>query len=85
MSERHAGATGARLEAQLMSPDDTLVYEAIATLRRPVHAAEIAAVTGLDPVRIRTALAHLDELGMTVNRDSGVCIGPHDWDVRGAQ
>jgi hypothetical protein len=61
------------------------VYEAIATLRRPLSVAEIVAATGLDEETVRTSLGRLADLEMTTGGDRGVTIGPNDWDVRGAR
>lgn len=79
---RHAGG---QREAQLMSPDEVIVYEAIATVRRPMSAGDLVATTGLEEATVRSALKHLAELGMTVEGRDGTGLGPNDWDVRGTR
>ncbi len=76
---------GAQREAQLMSRTEVIVYEAIATVRRPMSVSDLAATTGLEEATVRTALKHLAELGMTVEGRDGVGLGPNDWDVRGVR
>lgn len=68
-----------------MNDDDMVVYEAVATIRRPMSAGDIAVQTGLDEDSVRASLDRLIERDMIVKGDEGVGIGPNDWDVRGAR
>jgi DNA-binding IclR family transcriptional regulator len=68
-----------------MGSEELIVYEAIATRRRPMESGDLAATTGLDEETVRAALHRLTELEMIVSGEGGATIGPNDWDVRGAQ
>jgi Fic family protein len=72
-------------EAQVLSGDELIVYEAVATLRGPMEAAELVATTGLGEDTVRSALDRLTALEMVVQDEGGTRIGPNDWDVRGAR
>ena len=67
-----------------MTDHDLIVYEAIATLRRPMSLGDVAATTGLDPDTVRASLGRLIKRNMIVEGRKGVEIGPNDWDVWGA-
>lgn len=84
---RDAGTTptGASREAQYLGRTELIVYEAIATVRRPMGVGDLVATTGLDEKAVRTALDRLAEFEMIAGEDGGVVIGPNDWDVRGAR
>ncbi len=72
-------------EPQVLTTDEMIVYEGIATLRRPMGTEDLMATTGLGEDTVRAALGRLTDLGM-IDDDSGrAVIGPNDWDVRGAQ
>lgn len=68
-----------------MNNDDMAVYEAIATLRRPMSVGDVAVQTGLDRDSVRASLDRLTERNLIVEGDDGVRVGPNDWDVRGAR
>jgi hypothetical protein len=72
-------------EPQVLGADELIVYEAIATLRRPLVTGDLIATTGLKEDTVRAALARLSELGMIENGKDGASIGPNDWDVKNAQ
>ena len=72
-------------EPQVLGSEELIVYEAIATLRRPLVTEDLTATTGLEEETVRAALDRLTELEMIVNGENGASIGPNDWDVRGAQ
>lgn len=67
-----------------MNNADMAVYEAIATIRRPMSAGDVAAQTGLDQDDVRASLDRLVERGIVVEGDDGVRVGPNDWDVWGS-
>jgi hypothetical protein len=74
-----------RREPQVLGADELIVYEAIATLRRPLDSEELAAKTGLEEGTVRAALDRLTELEMIEIGEGGASVGPNDWDVRGAR
>ena len=89
MNERTPQPEGAEIpltrEPQVLTADEMIVYEGIATLRRPMGTEDLVATTGLAEDTVRAALGRLTDLGM-IDHDSGrAVIGPNDWDVRGAQ
>jgi hypothetical protein len=72
-------------EPQVLSADELIVYEAIATLRRPLATEDLVETTGLDEDTVRAALARLGELEMIENGEDGARLGPNDWDVKNAR
>lgn len=82
--DRRAGPEKAGRDIHAMNNDDMAVYEAIATVRRPMSVGDVAATTGLDQDGVRASLDRLIERGMLVEGDDGVEVGPNDWDVWGA-
>lgn len=68
-----------------MNNDDMAVYEAIATIRRPMSVGDVAVQTGLDQDSVRASFDRLVERGIVVEGDAGVEVGPNDWDVWGAR
>jgi hypothetical protein len=72
-------------EPQVLGADELIVYEAIATLHRPLETGDLTATTGLEEDVVRAAVDRLTELEMIVNGKDGASIGPNDWDVTGAQ
>lgn len=72
-------------EPQVLGADELIVYEAIATLGRPVETGDLMATTGLEEETVRSAVDRLTELEMVVAGKNGTSIGPNDWDVRGAR
>lgn len=72
-------------EPQVLGAEELIVYEAIATLRRPLETGDLAAATGLEEGTVRSALDRLTELEMVVTGKDGTSLGPNDWDVRGTQ
>jgi hypothetical protein len=75
----------ARREPQVLGSEELIVYEAIATTRRPMETEDLIATTGLDEQVVRAAIDRLAELGTIVNGEGGATVGPNDWDVRGAR
>jgi predicted transcriptional regulator len=69
-------------EPQLLTADQLIVYEALATLRRPMKTGEVAAATGRDERTVRAALGRLERLGLIVDEEDGATVGPNQWDVR---
>jgi hypothetical protein len=76
MSERNPA------EPQLLTSDQLIVYEALATLRRPMKPGDVVAATGRDERTVREALGRLSELGLIVDDEDGATVGPNQWDVR---
>lgn len=76
----HAAVTR---DPQVLDADELIVYEAVATLRRPLGTDELTATTGLDERTVRSAVEHLTDLDMVIAGEHGTSIGPNDWDVRG--
>jgi hypothetical protein len=72
-------------EPQVLGADELIVYEAIATLRRPLETGDLIATTGLEEGTVRAAVDRLTELEMIENGKDGASIGPNDWDVKNAQ
>lgn len=72
-------------DVHAMNQDDMVVYEAIATVRRPMSVGDVAVTTGLGQDRVRASLARLAERDIIVEGREGVEVGPNDWDVRGAR
>jgi hypothetical protein len=70
-------------EPQVLSADELIVYEAVATMRGPMETRELVATTGLGEDTVRAALDRLAELEMVIQDEGGTRIGPNDWDVRG--
>jgi DNA-binding IclR family transcriptional regulator len=62
-----------------------IVYEAIATVRRPMSVGDIAATAGMDETKVRACLATLVERDMIVDGRDGMIVGENDWDVWGAR
>jgi hypothetical protein len=81
----HGEPTEVRREAQVLGSEELIVYEAIATMRRPMKTEDLIATTGLEEKTVRAAIDRLAELEMIVNGEGGATVGPNDWDVRGAQ
>ena len=81
----HGEPTAVGREPQVLGGEELIVYEAIATTRRPMETEDLIATTGLEEQTVRAAIDHLAELGMIVSGEGGATVGPHDWDVRGAQ
>jgi DNA-binding transcriptional ArsR family regulator len=81
--EQHDGPARMRREPQVLEADELAVYEALATLRRPLDAGELAATTGLAEPVVRAALDRLSELEMIETGKDGATVGPNSWDVRG--
>jgi predicted transcriptional regulator len=75
----------ARRDTQALTEDEMIVYEAIATVRRPMTVADVAGATGMDDERVRACLRTLTERDMVVDGRDGLVIGDNDWDVRGSQ
>ncbi|MEV5748600.1 hypothetical protein AB0L00_12360 [Actinoallomurus sp. NPDC052308] len=71
-------------DTQALTQDQMIVYEALATVRRPMSAGDVAATTGKDEETVRACLRVLAERKMIVDGDDGIVIGDNDWDVRGA-
>jgi hypothetical protein len=74
-----------RREPQVLGSEELIVYEAIATTRRPMETEDLTATTGLEEQIVRAAVDRLAELEMIVNGEGGATVGQNDWDVRGAQ
>jgi hypothetical protein len=74
-----------RREPQVLGSEELIVYEAIATMRRPMETEDLIATTGLEEQIVRAAVDRLAELEMIVNGEGGATVGHHDWDVRGAR
>jgi predicted transcriptional regulator len=74
-----------RPDPQVLGSDELIVYEALATLRRPMTAHDVTAGTGLDDATVRAALDRLTELGLIIDGKDGFTVGPNTWDVRGAR
>jgi predicted transcriptional regulator len=72
-------------EPQVLNADEMIVYEGIATLRRPMGTEDLMSTTGLDEETVRSAIHRLSDLGMIADDSGRAVIGPNDWDVRGAQ
>jgi hypothetical protein len=86
MNDRPRGEPAAvRREPQVLGSEELIVYEAIATMRRPMETEDLIATTGLEEQVVRAAVDRLAELEMIVNGEGGATVGPNDWDVRGAQ
>jgi hypothetical protein len=81
----HGDPAAVRREPQVLGSEELIVYEAIATTRRPMETEDLIATTGLDEQIVRAAIDRLAELEMIVNGEGGATVGPNDWDVRGAQ
>lgn len=75
----------ARRDTQALTEDQLIVYEALATVRRPMSAGDVAATTGMDEEAVRACLRTLAEREMIVDGADGIVIGDNDWDVRGAR
>jgi hypothetical protein len=72
-----------RREPQILEADELTVYEAIATLRRPMDTAELVTTTGLAEETVRAALDRLTDLEMIETGENGAIVGANTWDVRG--
>lgn len=72
-------------DTQALTQDEMIVYEAIATVRRPMSLGHIAATTGMDEETVRACLGTLAEREMVVDGRDGIVVGKNDWDVRGAR
>ncbi|WP_329253823.1 hypothetical protein OG417_11385 [Actinoallomurus sp. NBC_01490] len=72
-------------ETQVLTSDELIVYEAVATLRGPMEVGVVVGKTGLDEDTVRAALDRLTALEMVETGERGTRIGPNDWDVRGAR
>lgn len=83
--EQQNAQAAPKREPQVLSSDELIVYEAVATLRGPVEVGVVVGKTGLDEDTVRAALDRLTTLRMIEAGEKGVSIGPNDWDVRGAQ
>jgi len=83
--EPNTDTAAVKREPQVLNADELIVYEAIATLRRPLETGELTATTGLEEDVVRAAVDRLTELDMIVAGKGGVSIGPNDWDVTGAR
>jgi hypothetical protein len=75
----------AERDTQALTQDEMVVYEAIATVRRPMSVEDVAATTGLPQETVRGCLDTLVKREMTVNGREGIEVGKNDWDVWGAQ
>jgi predicted transcriptional regulator len=73
-----------RREPQVLEADELTVYEAIATLRRPLDTAELVTTTGLTEQTVRAAVDRLTDLEMIETGKDGAAVGPNNWDVRGS-
>lgn len=85
MTPTNPDSRGSVRDVQLLNRQDMIVYEGIATLRRPMETDDLIATTGLEEPAVRAAVDHLTRLGMIINDAHGASIGPNDWDVRGAR
>ncbi|GLY77594.1 hypothetical protein [Actinoallomurus iriomotensis] len=83
--EQHDAQAAPKREPQVLSGDELIVYEAIATLRGPVDVDGLAGKTGLAEDTVRAAVDRLTALEMVETGEHGARIGPNDWDVRGAR
>jgi hypothetical protein len=72
-------------DTQALTQDDMIMYEAIATVRRPMSVGDIAATAGTDEETVRACLATLVERDMVVDGRDGIVVGQNDWDVSGAR
>jgi hypothetical protein len=81
----HGDPAPMRREPQVLGSEELIVYEAIATMRRPMETDDLIATTGLEEQIVRSAVDRLAELEMIVNGEGGATVGPNDWDVRGAR
>jgi hypothetical protein len=81
----HGDPASVRREPQVLGSEELIVYEAIATMRRPMETEDLIATTGLEEQIVRAAVDRLAELEMIVNGEGGATVGPNDWDVRGAK
>ncbi|GAA4488266.1 hypothetical protein GCM10023191_017380 [Actinoallomurus oryzae] len=72
-------------ETQVLTSDELIVYEAIATLRGPIDIGGLTGTTGLEEDTVRAAIDRLTALEMVETGERGTRIGPNDWDVRGAR
>ncbi|GAB3966561.1 hypothetical protein GCM10029978_032010 [Actinoallomurus acanthiterrae] len=72
-------------DTQALTQDEMVVYEAIATVRRPMSVEDVAATAGLDQETVRACLETLAKREMIVNGREGLEIGKNDWDVWNAQ
>ena len=72
-------------EPQVLNADEMIVYEGIATLRRPMGTEDLMTTTGLDEETVRSAVGRLADLGMIADDSGRAVIGANDWDVRGAR
>jgi Fic family protein len=82
--QQHARAEP-KHEPQILTSDELIVYEAVATFRGPMEVGEVVGKTGLDEDTVRAALDHLTALDMVETDERGTRIGPNDWDVRGVR
>jgi hypothetical protein len=71
-------------ETQTLTPEELIVYEAVATLRH-TSADALVAGTELPEQTVAAALRELGDHGMVELRDGGVHLGPNDWDVPNAR
>ncbi|MEV5710852.1 helix-turn-helix domain-containing protein [Actinoallomurus sp. NPDC052274] len=71
-------------DTQALTQEQMVVYEALATVRRPMSVGDVAATTGMDETTVRACLRTLTERKMLVDGDDGIVVGDNDWDVRGA-
>jgi hypothetical protein len=76
---------GSSREPHYLGQHEMIVYEAIATVRRPMGIGDLLATTGLEEDAVRAAMDRLTDLRMITEEDAGVVVGPNDWDVRGAR
>ncbi|HEY0537702.1 MAG TPA: hypothetical protein VGD53_05010 [Actinoallomurus sp.] len=81
--DRRTAPAKMRREPQVLEADELTVYEAIATLRRPMGSAELATTTGLPEETVRAAVDRLTDLEMLVTGKDGTTIGANTWDVGG--
>ncbi|MCO5993691.1 helix-turn-helix domain-containing protein [Actinoallomurus rhizosphaericola] len=72
-------------DVQALTEDQMIVYEALATVRRPMSVGDVAATTGMDEDTVRNCLRTLADREMIVDGKDGIVIGENDWDVRGAR
>jgi hypothetical protein len=85
MNHADSGDTTPTREPQVLTGDELIVYEAIATVGGPVDLDGLTGTTGLDEPAVRSALDRLTELKMIESGDDGARMGPNDWSVRGAR
>jgi predicted transcriptional regulator len=61
-------------EPQVLGTEELIVYEAIATVRRPLETGDLAATTGLEEGTVRSAVDRLTEVEMVVTGKDGTSL-----------